>query len=410
MSHNRQQILLIAGDLSGNANTTRLAECLASRNPDLVIHALGGKTLGALAKKTGGTWIADTTNCSAIGICSVLMIYARAKLMSLRMQKFVRSRPIQAVVFCDWGGFNCRQLKFFNNQGIPSLYYFPPRSWQKSGTAGLAFASKVTRVATPFSWSADRLKAAGCDADWVGHPLLEAGITRSRRERLRKEFGVKPGELLMALLPGSRKSEVRVLSPRMVKAAQILSKEFPVKFLVPVPEALVTMAAAYFPPPFHIVPDRSTEVLSAADAAIVKMGSATLEAAVLGAPQIAVYDFGWVARLEWSLLWAWKKIPFIAMPNIILQKELVPELLGLNCQPEKMADGIRNLLTNPEARETMELGYTEIRKHLGSELPQAPTLATATILEQMLGNPPSTHEKGQPPRMSPETQKTASRP
>lgn len=386
MSHpsHRQQVLFIAGDLSGNANITRLAECLLARNPETVIHALGGKALGEIAQKSGGTWIGDTTNCSAIGICSVLLIYVRAKLMSLRMQKFVRSHPVEAVVLCDWGGFNCRQLSFFNKQGIPILYYFPPRSWQKTGKAGLRFASQVARVATPFSWSADRLNAAGCQAEWVGHPLLEVAMTPGRRDLLRKEFGVKPGETLIALLPGSRKSEVRVLSPRMVKAAQILSKESPIKFIVPVPQPLLNMAATYFPSSFHIVPERSTDALLAADAAIVKMGSATLEAAILGAPQITVYDFGWAVRFEWAVLWAWKKIPFIAMPNIILQKELVPELLGLKCQPGVMAAAVKDLLANPEAREAMEKGYQEIRRQLGGELPVGATLGTARILEQML--------------------------
>ncbi len=381
----RHKILLIAGDLSGNANTTRLAECLAARNPGIIIHALGGKELGEIAKKSGGQWIGNTTNCSAIGICSVLLIYARAKMMSLRMQRFVRAEPVDAVVLCDWGGFNCRQLKFFNQQNIPILYYFPPRSWQKSGNAGLTFAHQVTRVATPFSWSAERLNAAGCQADWVGHPLLETAIAPSRRELLRKEFGAKAGDTLIALLPGSRKSEVRVLGPRMVKAAEILAKDSPMKFVVPVPEPLCEMAGGYFPSTFQILSGRSTDALLAADAAIVKMGSATLEAAVLGAPQISVYDLGWAARFEWALLWAWKKIPFIAMPNIILQRELVPELLGLKCRPEVMADSLRDLLANSDARKAMEDGYQEIRRQLGCELPHGATLGTARILEEMLG-------------------------
>ena len=383
----RHTILLIAGDLSGNANTTRLAECLVARHPGMVVHALGGAALGAVATKSGGTWIADTTNCSAIGITSVLLIYARAKWMSLRMQQFVRKHPVDAVVLCDWGGFNCRQLRFFNSMGVPILYYFPPRSWQQSGKAGLAFAPHVTRVATPFPWSAERLNAAGCRADWVGHPLLETAMAPSRRTALRAEFGVQPGERLVALLPGSRKSEVRVLSPRMVRAAEMLAKESSIKFVVPVPEPLLAMARKVFPPSFQILAGRSTDALLAADAAIVKMGSATLEAAVLGAPQVAVYDLGWATRFEWILLWAWKKIPFIAMPNIILQRKLVPELLGMHCRPEAMAKALNGLLKNPEAMQEMERGYQEIRRQLGSELPHGATMATVRILEEMLEGP-----------------------
>ncbi len=389
----RHTILFIAGDLSGNANTTRLAECLVARHPGVVVHALGGPSLGKIARESGGTWIGDTTNCSAIGISSVIPIYARAKWMSVRMQRFVRKHGVDVVVLCDWGGFNCRQLEFFNSVGIPILYYFPPRSWQQSGKAGLAIAPHVTRVATPFPWSAERLKAAGCRADWVGHPLLETAMAPSQREKLRAEFGVEPGESLIALLPGSRKPEVRVLGPRMAKAAEILAKDPRRKFVVPVPEPLLERARKVFPSSFLLLPGRSADALLAADAAIVKMGSATLEAAVLGAPQIAAYDFGWASRLEWLLLWSWKKIPFIAMPNIILQRELVPEMLGMKCQPEAMAMAVENLLSNPEAKQTMENGYQEIRRQLGSELPEGATVATMNILEEMLRKDPGTLQR-----------------
>jgi lipid-A-disaccharide synthase len=245
----------------------------------------------------------------------------------------------------------------------------------------------VARVATPFEWSATKLAAAGCRADWVGHPLLESKSGPGSRELLRREFGVEPNEKLVALLPGSRVSEIRVLSPRLAAAARILARERPMKFIVPVPAPLVQKARAYFPPDIKILVGRATDVLLACDAAVVKTGSATLEAAVAGAPQVTVYDLGWTARIEWLLLWMWKRIPFIAMPNIILQRMLVPELLGLNCRPEAIAAGVSRLLRSDEDRRLMEAGYGEIRTHLGGNLPHGATERTVEILEEMLGEP-----------------------
>jgi lipid-A-disaccharide synthase len=121
--------------------------------------------------------------------------------------------------------------------------------------------------------------------------------------------------------------------------------------------------------------------------AVVKTGSATLEAAVAGAPQVTVYDLGWASRFEWLLLWMWKKIPFIAMPNIILQRRLVPELLGLHCRPEAIAAAVNRLLGNQEDRLQMEEGYKEIRAHLGENLPFGASARTVEILEEMLGEP-----------------------
>ncbi len=393
-SNHRPSILLIAGDLSGDTYTSRLAERLAERHPDFTLHALGGRRLGDIVKRTGGAWIGDTTNCSAIGLASVVRIYLRARWLSFKMRRFVRARPIDAVVLCDWGGFNCRQLKFFNKAGVPILYYFPPRSWQRTGEAGLQFAPMVARVATPFEWSAARLTAAGCRADWVGHPLLEP-VPRSR-ELLRREFGVEPDEKLVALLPGSRVSEIRVLSPRLAAAAKILSRDRRVKFIVPVPGLLLDKVSAFFPPPIKVVVERTSDVLSACDAAVVKTGSATLEAAVAGAPQVTVYDLGWAGRIEWLLLWMWKRIPFIAMPNIILQRPLVPELLGLNCHPEANAAGVSRLHDDDGARKSMEAGYGEIRRHLGGDLSPGATERTVEILEEMLKE--SVAPNGGPPQ------------
>ncbi|MCX6968782.1 MAG: hypothetical protein NTV93_01335 [Verrucomicrobia bacterium] len=388
-SNHRRSVLFIAGDLSGDACTAQLAERLAERHPDIVLHALGGRRLGGVVKRSGGTWIADTTNCSAIGLISVLLIYLRARWLSFKLHRFLHAHPIDAAVLCDWGGFNCRKLTFFRKAGVPTLYFFPPRSWQRTGKAGLQFAPLVTRVATPFEWSAKRLSDAGCRADWVGHPLLESVRGSRSRELLRREFGVEAGEKLVALLPGSRPSEIRVLGPRLAAAARVLSRDPSIKFLVPVPAPLVRMARAHFPPSIQVVVDRATDALLACDVAVVKTGSATLEAAVAGAPQVTVYDLGWVSRIEWLLLWMWKKIPFIAMPNIILQRPLVPELLGLNCRPDAIAAGVKRLLENKEDRRLMEEGYKEIRAHLGENLPFRATGRTVEILEEMLGEPPA---------------------
>jgi hypothetical protein len=120
-------------------------ERLAESHPEWRLHALGGRRLGGVVRRTGGTWIGDTTNCSAIGLCSVVLIYFRARWLSFKMRRFVRRDPVDVVVLCDWGGFNCRQLKFFTGQRTPILYYFPPRSWQRSGAAGLQFATMATR-------------------------------------------------------------------------------------------------------------------------------------------------------------------------------------------------------------------------------------------------------------------------
>jgi lipid-A-disaccharide synthase len=122
----------------------------------------------------------------------------------------------------------------------------------------------------------------------------------------------------------------------------------------------------------------------ACDAAVVKTGTSTLEAAVIGAPQIAVYDFGWIMRLEWVLLWMWKRIPFVAMPNIILERMAVPELLGPDSRPEAILIALKELLNNEVTRGRMQEDYREIRRLLGSKLEKPATLRVAEIIDEML--------------------------
>jgi lipid-A-disaccharide synthase len=376
---------LIAGDVSGDVHTAALARTLLARDPNLTLHALGGRRLREIVSQSpGGQFLADTTNCSAIGIPSAIRIYFHCRRLRDQLLEFVRTHHVDLAVLCDWGGFNGRVLPKLHALGIPILYYFPPRSWQRTGSPGLGIVPYVTRVATPLQWSAERLRNAGARAEWVGHPSLENIRPPGERPALRLKFGIEPNDTLVALLPGSRPSEIRVLAPRMATAASIVSAQTRVQFIAVVPRELADEARSHLPPSIQIVSDCADELLLASDAAIVKTGTGTLEAVLAGTPQVAVYDVSVAVRIEWFLLWAWRRIPFIAMPNIILQREAVPELIGPNCQPEKIAQGLIRILKDEARRNKMLRDYTLIHQALGSELLMPPTERTAQIAEEML--------------------------
>ena len=378
-------ILLIAGDVSGDVHTAALARTLLSHDPNLTLHALGGRRLcEVVAQSRSGQFLADTTNCSAIGISSAIRIYFHCRKLGKLLLEFVRTHPVDLAILCDWGGFNGRVLARLHALGIPTLYYFPPRSWERKGSGGLRIVPHVTRVATPFQWSAERLQKAGARAEWVGHPSLEEVPSIEERRTLRAKFDIVPNETLVALLPGSRRSEIRILAPRMAEAAGIVNAHTSVSFIAVVPRELVGEARGHLPPTIRIVSDCAMELLRASDAAIVKTGTATLEAVLTDAPQVAIYDVSMIGRIEWCLLWAWRRIPFIAMPNIILQRQAVAEFVGLKCRPEKIAGALIRLVENAEARNKILWDYGLIRQALGSELRMTPTERTAQIVEEML--------------------------
>ncbi len=384
----RPSILLIAGDVSGDVHIAALARALLANDPNRTVHALGGRRVKeVIADSPGGRFVGDTTNCSAIGIYSAIRIYFRCRKLGSALHRFIRTHRVDLAILCDWGGFNGRALKALHALGIPTLYYFPPRSWERQGSPGLGIAPYVTRVATPFQWSAERLQNAGAQAEWVGHPSLEKLSTLEDRDALRQRLEVGPNDTLVALLPGSRRSEIRVMASRMAEAVSRVNGQngkHPMHVIAVVPRELAAEARSHLPASIRIVSDCAMDVLLASDAAIVKTGTATLEAALVGTPQVAVYDASMIGRLEWCLLWAWRRIPFIAMPNIILQREAVPELIGLKCAPGKIATALTRVLHNEAAREEMLRDYSLIRKALGSELSVTPTERTAQIVEEML--------------------------
>jgi lipid-A-disaccharide synthase len=378
-------ILFIAGDVSGDVHTAALARTLLARDSSLVLYAMGGARLHeAVARSRGGEFFGDTSHCSAIGLLSAIQIYFRCWRLRARLRRFLRKHHVDVAVLCDWGAFNGRILPELHALGIPILYYFPPRSWQRSGSSGLGIVPYVKRVATPFAWSAEKLRAAGCHAEWVGHPSLENVHAPEERAALRLRFGVQPDETLVALMPGSRRTEIRVLGPKLARAAALLQGDRPLRFIAVVPREITADARQHLPASVQILTDCAPDLLQAADAAIVKTGTSSLEAVLAGVPHVAVYDVSIVGRIEWCLLWAWKRIPFYAMPNIILQREAVPEFIGLQCQPAKIAAALHSLLDDGPARRRMMQDYTLIRQALGSELPVPPTERTAQILEEML--------------------------
>lgn len=380
-----RHLIFSAGDVSGDLYASRLAAELLRRHPDWTIHAVGG---AHLASVINGELIADSSNMSAIGICEGVKIWPRGKVISSKLRRFLRSHPADLAVLCDWGYFNCGQFRFLRSLNIPSFYYFPPRSWQRHGKPGLGIVPWIAAAAAPFDWAARRLADAGCDAEWVGHPLLELREVPRDRAALRRLFGTPDDARLIALFPGSRIPELKVIGPCMAAAAEMLRKRIKCAFVAPVPSRLAARASKILPAWIRVLPDRSPEALAACDAAIVKTGSATLEAAILDAPQVAVYDLDWICRIEWVALWAWKRIPFIAMPNLILERMAVPELIGPDCKPESIANSVRALLEDDLRRARMLEDYVDVRRALGADLPAPASALAADRIDLLLGNAP----------------------
>ena len=377
------RVLIVAGDTSGDIHCALLAREIQARHPDWTLFAAGGEHLHA----AGCTMIADTGGMGVIGFASALGVLPRAINLGRKVVAWLRRERPNAVVMCDWGAFGVRLLPHLRELEIRSLYYFPPRSWQKSGERGLDIAPLCDLVATPFEWSAQRLNEAGGRAVWVGHPLLEIVNSAPSREETRAKLGVSGSQVLVALLPGSRDLELKLIGPAMRGAARLIESRNPnARFVAVVPRGAKTKALKYLAG-IEVREGEAASLLKACDAALVKSGTATLEAAVSDAPQVVCYDVPAIVRAQWKMTRS-RRTNYVAMPNIILDRALVPELLGDDCRPEPLARELESLLADSNRRDSMRSGYSEVRGAMGENLAPA-TAHTADLLEELLAQNPS---------------------
>ncbi len=377
------KVFLSAGDLSGDIHCAMLVRELLRRHPDWQIFALGGENL----RSGGAQMLGDTSNLGVIGFSAALLTLPRTLQMRAKsLQWLAREKP-DAAILCDWGGFNTRLLSNLERLKIPVCYYFPPRSWQKSGDGGLQIAPLCARIATPFEWSAQRLNAVGARAEWVGHPILETAAQSAPREAIRAELGIAQDETLIAVLPGSRALERKIIAPHVAGAIEMLQKRLNARFVVAATTGTRSKLRIIFGEGVEILENRAFELLRASDAAIVKSGTSTLEAAVANCPQIVVYDVPSLIRAQVKLTRLQKKVPFVAMPNIILEREIAPELLGDACRAPQIADTLLQLLENPENIAQMRQDYALVRAALGANLPYTATHRTADLVDGIVTQP-----------------------
>ena len=374
------KIFLSVGDLSGDVHCAALVRELLKRHPDWQITALGGAATAA----AGAQILSDTSGLGVIGFSSAMKILPRSIRLQKRALKWLAQNPCDCAILCDWGGFNTRLMPGLKQLEIPVLYYFPPRSWQQTGDGGLQIAPECAAIATPFAWSAQRLNKAGGHARWVGHPILEQlKITTTRRD-LRAQFGIADDEQLIALMPGSRGMELQYVAPHVARACELLKKPRR-RFAVAAAPGATPALKRVFGAQSQIIENRTFELLRAADFAIVKSGTSTLEAAVANCPQIVVYDVPRLLHWQAALTGLRKKIAFAAMPNIIAGRAIVPEILGDDCHAQNIADAVRALLEDETKLDQMRHDYREVRRELGEALEQGATAATADMVETIVG-------------------------
>ncbi len=350
-----REILILAGEASGDLHGALLAEQLRALRPDVPLTGTGGERMRA----AGVPLLAEQEG--VVGFVEVLRhIPSHYRLLQLITARLA-SGTVGLVVLIDYPGFNMRVAKAAREAGVPVLYYITPQVWAWKAGRLKAMARDFTKAAVILPFEERLLRDHGIDATFVGHPLLDrAGALPSKREA-RERLGLPVDGEVLALFPGSRAQEILRHLDDFLAVAREMERRRPGLHVIVSVAPTVTLDASRIPYP--MVRAASFDVLRAADVALCKSGTTTLEAAVAGCPCAIVYR---TSAVSYAIARRLVKIEHIGLLNIVAGKRVAPEFVQDDFAPTPVADALMPLFdVDGAARREMLAGLAEVRARLG---------------------------------------------
>lgn len=357
---------IVAGEASGDLLGSHLIHALKKHRPDLEFVGIAGPKMIS----EGATSLFPIEKLSVRGYVEVLRHLPG--LLKIRKQVFksiLSSRP-DLFIGIDAPDFNFALERKLKRKGIKTIHYVSPSIWAwRKGRIG-KIKRAVSHVLALFPFEPAIYQDAGIPVSYVGHPLADIIPIEPNKADAREQLKLKSHQLVIAMLPGSRQSEVKQLADLFVKTAKQMLDVMPeVQFLVPMitRETRKIFEQAIYENqgeeqlPIQILFGHAHLAMEAADAVIVASGTATLEAALYKRPMVITYRMPW---LSWQILKRMNYLPYVGLPNVLAGRFVVPELLQKEATPEKIADAIIKLLEDKPLVEEIRKEFTEIHHRL----------------------------------------------
>ena len=359
-----RELLVIAGEISGDMHAAGLIRALKQTDPSLRCYGIGGPLMRAEGVET----YYDVKDMAVMGIVEVLKRILFFRRVFRRMEAVARERKPDAVLLVDYPGFNLRFAASAHAMGIKVIYYICPQVWAWNRGRIPKMAAVVDRLMAIFPFEKEVFAGTGLAVDFVGHPLVT-----EIQETLKGPLTPLPwgGDPKIGMLPGSRHHEIDRLLPVFCTAAVLIENLFPnASFIIPTPSTEIreyvqrlTNTLPIRPGHLKIILGDARQVFRQSRAALVKSGTATMESALVGCPTVIAYK---VAPLTYQFARRVVKIPYIGMVNIIANRQICPELIQNHATGETLAAALIPLLTDTPERLAMLAGFDEVRNLLGA--------------------------------------------
>lgn len=368
------RLFVSCGEPSGDLYAGELVRELRARVPGLEVFGLGGDRLAG----QGAELLAHIKDLAVVGLLEVVAHLRALRRVFVRVLSEVERRQPDVAVLVDYPDFNLRLARQLRQRGVRVVYYVSPQVWAWRRGRLDSIRKTVARMLVIFPFEEALYRDAGVPVTFVGHPLVDLVRPPPDPKSFLERIGLDARKPVVAILPGSRPKEIgHNLPPLMGAVARLVRRrpelQFPLALAPALDPAVVTSAIGSLP--VLVVANETQGILASCTVAVVASGTATVEAALLGAPMVVVYR---LAPLTYLLGRKLVKVPHFAMANLIAGQRVVPEVIQRELTPDRVAAEVQALLDDPARRQRMREGLAEVRRRLG------PPGASARAAEEVL--------------------------
>lgn len=359
----RPKIMMVAGEASGDLHGGDLAREIAARSPGAELFGVAGEQMRAAGVRA----LVRMEDIHGLGLSELASTIGRTIGAFRMLRRIIRREKPALVILIDYAEFNLILSGTARRAGVPVLYYITPQVWAWRRGRIDKLVDRANRLAVVLPFEAELFHRAGERVSFVGHPLLDRVAPAQSRVETLKRHGFPPAARLIAILPGSRRAEVRYLLEPMVQAARIIARDHGLEVALALAPTLTRAELARVGSTdlsgVRIIENDTYSIVAASQLALVASGTATLETALLGCPEVIAYKVSPLTYILGRMLVT--GVDFIGMPNILAGRQIVPELIQGEVTSEKLVRAAEPLLSDAIRVETVA-ALSALREKLGA--------------------------------------------
>ena len=346
----KKKLFIITGELSGDKHASAVVKNLRELRDDIEIQAIGGENQKAVGVKLFVDH--SKAHMSAMGLTPKILFDHLT--LGKRVVDYLKNdyKP-DLVLLIDYGGFNLNISKFLKKAGIKVFYYIPPQIWASRKWRIKTVKENIAKVMTIFPFEKEMYEKAGIDAQFVGHPLISQMPQRAQRDSVFEKYGLDKNKKLISIFPGSRVFELQNLMKTFLESAKLISeKREDVQFVIAQADSLKDdIFKKYLDKTnLKVIKNDNYALLSVSAALMLASGTVALDAALYTTPMIISYKGPWIAYFVYRLV---RCIERVCLPNIIMDKDIVPELLQADSNPKVISEALLKILNDETYKQNM---------------------------------------------------------